>query len=178
MGLFSVPLFCTWVQFVNWNLLPSSLESLAQGISLLPLEKCSAQHHLNTFWWVESDRRFLALHGGGVLLCIMQMREYVSVDGKRADIQACAKVTFTPNSWSRGLIGRRIFPCFLWFSNWAKYVREELIPCCTNDKGTLIILSSNLSIIEWNLTWWKRQLVKWWHTKSHSTHSISLCGQI
>lgn len=32
-------------------------------------------------------------HGVGVPLCIMQMREYVCVGGRRADIQACAKVT-------------------------------------------------------------------------------------
>lgn len=33
VGLCAVLLVCTLVQFVNWNILPSSLESLAQGIS-------------------------------------------------------------------------------------------------------------------------------------------------
>lgn len=37
-------------------------------------------------------------HGVGVPLCIMQMREHVCVGGRGANIQACAKVTFTPTA--------------------------------------------------------------------------------
>lgn len=82
-----------WV-CVQWCQLPSSLESHAQHITLFAFRKCSAQCHLNTFWWVETDRRFLTLHRVGVQLFLMHMYVCACVGGRRAGIQASGKGDF------------------------------------------------------------------------------------
>lgn len=108
---------CMLVQYAKWNRLPSSLESHVQHITLFAFRKCSAQCHLNTFWWVETDRRFLTLHRVGVQLFIMHMYVCACVG-----VWVCGCgwqkswhsgiwkrwLSLQTNSWSGGLIGRRI----------------------------------------------------------------------
>lgn len=105
VGLCALLLVCTLVQFVNRYIPPSSLECLAQGISLFAfrnvLRSASPKYLLMSGNWQEVP------HAAWSRSAIMYNADACVRGRQKSRHSGLCKGDFHPNSWSGGLIGRR-----------------------------------------------------------------------